>query len=61
MGCRFINYEKKFSEENDDFKYLLNVIDTFSKYVWIEPLKDKTGKNYYKIKEETKITSCRYG
>ena len=36
---------KKYSEENDDFKYLLNVIDTFSKYVWIEPLKDKTGKS----------------
>ena len=35
---------KKYSEENDGFKYLLNVIDTFSKFVWIEPLKSKSGK-----------------
>jgi hypothetical protein len=34
----------KYSRQNEGFKYLLNVIDTFSKYVWIEPLKNKTGK-----------------
>lgn len=28
---------------NDGFKYILNVIDTFSKYVWSVPLKTKTG------------------
>lgn len=30
-------------EENDGFKYLMFVIDVFSRYLWIEPLKSKTG------------------
>ena len=29
------------SKYNDKFKYLLNVIDIFSRYVWSIPLKDK--------------------
>lgn len=33
----FINYQN----ENDDYKYVLNVIDCFSKYLWSFPLKDK--------------------
>ena len=28
---------------NDGFKYLLTVIDIFSKYAWVIPLKDKSG------------------
>jgi transposase InsO family protein len=28
---------------NDRYKYLLNVIDIFSRYEWSVPLKDKTG------------------
>ena len=32
------------SEENDGYKYLLVVIDIFSRYAWIEPLKNKTAK-----------------
>ncbi|VDO44682.1 unnamed protein product, partial [Brugia timori] len=35
----------KYSTQNKGFKYLLNVIDQFSKYVWSEPLKKKTGKS----------------
>ena len=35
---------KALSEENDGIKYLLLVIDTFSKYGWIIPLKNKKGK-----------------
>ena len=27
----------------DKYKYLLNVIDIFSRYAWSVPLKDKTG------------------
>lgn len=34
------NYEK----ENDGYKYILNVIDTFSNFVCAEPLKKKDGK-----------------
>jgi transposase InsO family protein len=32
-----------YAKENDGYKYMLNVIDTFSKYAWSEPLKTKGG------------------
>ncbi|KAL9987907.1 hypothetical protein ACROYT_G002288 [Oculina patagonica] len=32
------------SKYNKGHRYLLNVIDVLSKYAWVEPLKDKTGK-----------------
>ena len=32
------------SDKNDGYKYLLVVIDIFSSYAWIEPIKDKTAK-----------------
>ena len=35
---------QKWSKENKGYRYLLNVIDVFSKYAWSIPLKDKTGK-----------------
>ena len=31
------------SKFNNGFRFLLCVIDTFSKYAWVVPLKDKTG------------------
>jgi hypothetical protein len=34
---------KKYSEENDEYAYLLNVIDTFSKFAWALPIKKKDG------------------
>ena len=34
-----------FAKDNDDVKYLLTVIDVFSKYGWIVPLNDKSGKS----------------
>ena len=34
-----------FSKFNRGFKYLFAVIDVFSKYGWLIPLKDKTGKS----------------
>ena len=33
----------KFSDKNDGYKYVLLVIDTFSKYIWLRSLKNKTG------------------
>jgi len=33
----------EFAKFNDGYKYLLTVIDMFSKYGWIIPLKNKTG------------------
>ena len=35
----------KLAKYNKGYKYLLTVIDVFSKYAWIIPLKDKTGKS----------------
>ena len=32
-----------FSKDNNAIKYLLTIIDIFSKFVWIVPLKRKTG------------------
>ena len=34
---------QEFSKHNNGIKYLINVIDIFSKFVWIVPLKRKTG------------------
>ena len=31
-------------KENKNFQYLLTVIDVFSKFAWVAPLKQKTGK-----------------
>ena len=31
------------SKYNEKYRYLLNVIDIFSRYAWSVPLKDKTG------------------
>lgn len=49
------NYEK----ENDNYSYMLNVIDTFSKFAWSYPLKKKDGKSvskaFEKILKEAKI------
>ena len=33
----------KFSRQNSGYNYILNVVDTFSKYCFLEPLKTKTG------------------
>lgn len=33
----------KFKKENDGVQYVLLVIDIFSKYLWMQPLKDKKG------------------
>ena len=32
-----------FAKDNNGIKYLLTVIDIFSRFVWIVPLKRKTG------------------
>jgi len=34
---------KKYSEENEGYVYLLNVIDTFSEFAWALPIKTKDG------------------
>ena len=32
------------SSKNKNFKYLLYVINVFTKYAWVKPLKDKKGR-----------------
>ena len=49
------------SDENDGIKYLLFVIDIFSKYLWVEPLKNKTAKDVVKALQIywTKVKNVR--
>ena len=35
---------QKYSKENDGYHYICVIIDCFSRYVWVKPLKNKTGK-----------------
>ena len=37
-----------FYHENDGYKYLLVVIDIFSRYGWVQPLKDKSSNEVVK-------------
>ena len=37
----------KYSSENDGYKFLITMIDSFSKYAWAIPIKTKHGKNVY--------------
>ena len=39
---------QEFSKDNNGIKYLLTAIDIFSKFVWIVPLKQKTGQEVAK-------------
>jgi len=43
---------KQYSEENNGYAYLLNVIDTFSKFVWAAPIKKKDGATVSKAFEK---------
>ena len=50
---------------NKGYRYMLNVIDCFSKYAWSVPLKDKMGKTVldafqYIVKNPTE-SQCTYG
>lgn len=38
------NIYKRITRLNSGYRYILNVIDTFSKFVWSLPLKNKSGK-----------------
>lgn len=45
---------QSFSKYNDGIKYLMTVIDVFSKYAWAIPLHDKTGKSIVEALETIK-------
>ena len=42
LAANLINMQE-FSKENNRIKYLLTIIDIFSKFVWIISLERKTG------------------
>lgn len=46
----------KLASYNKGFKYLLTCIDVLSRYAWVVPLKDKTGKS---LKKPSKSSSRR--
>src|SRR6218665_2050135 len=50
---------QSFAKYNDGFKYLLSVVDIFSKYGWIVPLKDKSGKSVSQAFEKIFTSSER--
>ena len=44
--------DKGMSEENDGFQYAICVIDCFTKYAWVIPIKNKkNGNNYFQNKK----------
>ena len=43
-----------FSSFNKGFKYILTVIDVFSKYAWAVPIKDKSAASVTKAFEKKK-------
>jgi len=57
---------QEFSKQNNGFKYLLTVIDVFSRYAYVIPLKNKTGKaitdafkHLFKLQVPSKIQTDR--
>lgn len=51
---------QKYKRENSGFTFILLVIDVFSKFVWLRPLKDKTGPEVAKALRDI-IRSCPFG
>ena len=51
MAADLVEMQKS-SKWNKGIKYLLMVIDVFSKYAWIKPLKDKKAESMSKAFDE---------
>ena len=53
------------SKLNKGFRFLLCVIDIFSKYAWVVPLKDKKGVSivnaFQKILDDSNRNQTKYG
>ena len=48
MGGRFDRTSRNLKSYNHGYSYLLVIIDVLSKYVWVEPLRDKTNNSVIK-------------
>lgn len=51
----------KYVNENDGYKYILNVIDTFSKVAWAEPIKRKSGSDVTRVIHNIVLRAKRNG
>ena len=49
----------QFSRQNKNFRYILVVLDIFSRFAWARPLKDKTGVSVEKALQDIFTTSTR--
>ena len=49
MACLDTAKMRSLSSKNKNVRYLLCVIDVFTKYVWVKPLKDEKGKTVLKV------------
>lgn len=49
-----------YSRENNGFKYMLTIIDVYSKYAWAQPLKTKSGKEVAAVVRKIYNTSKRF-
>lgn len=47
------------SEHNDNWKYILTIIDCFSRFAWAVPLKDKMGSTILKAFQKISVDSGR--
>ena len=47
---------RNYADENDGYQFLLVVIDVFSRYAWVEPIKNKTKEAV--VEAMDKILSC---
>jgi transposase InsO family protein len=43
---------QKYNDKNDDYRYVMTVVDLFSKYAYAKPLRDKEGKTVAKAMKE---------
>jgi len=48
---------QKYKKDNNDYKYILTVIDLFSRYAWAKPLKSKRGEG---VKEAFIVINNKY-
>jgi len=54
MQCDLIIFDSKYNKANDGFINILVLIDSFTRFVWVRPLKDKTGYTVRKCFSELK-------
>ena len=59
MGCRYLADMQPLSKYNKEIKYLLCVINLFSKYAWVVPLKDKRGITIVNTFQEALSKGCK--